>query len=176
MREGRGDARPARQPRVRRWRVAEPRPPRHTVASAAVTTSVALTVLVLVGTLLHQAVLIPPLAATTAIVTATPGSPLAQPRHVVGGHMLSCLVCYALLALGWHGPFAAAAACGVACGVVLLCKAAHPPAMATAVMIMVTEPHAAGFVPLLATGAVLLVLVQLISSRLQREKYPTTWW
>jgi CBS-domain-containing membrane protein len=131
---------------------------------------------VLVGILLHQAVLIPPLAATTAIVTSTPGSPLAQPRHVIGGHMLSCLVCYAVLALGWHGPFAAAVACGVACGVVLLCKAAHPPAMATAVMIMVTEPHAAGFVPLLATGAALLVLVQLISSRLQREKYPTTWW
>lgn len=165
-----------RKSRVRWWTVAEPRPPRRTVGSAAVTTSVALTVLVVLGTLLHQTVLIPPLAATTAIVTATPGSPLAQPRHVIGGHLLSCLVCFVVLGLGWHGPWAAAVASGLACGVVLLCKAAHPPAMATAVMIMLTEPRASSFVPLLATGAALLVLVQYVSSRLQREVYPATWW
>ncbi|MFD3911550.1 HPP family protein [Streptomyces sp. NPDC088147] len=176
IRETDDDARSAKKPRARWWRVAEPRPPRRTVASAAVTTSVALTVLVAVGTLTHQTVLIPPLAATTAIVTATPASPLAQPRHVLGGHLLSCLVCFAVLALGWHGPWAAALACGVACGLGLVCKVAHPPAMATAVMIMLTEPQATRFVPLLAAGAALLVLVQVVSSRVQREVYPTAWW
>nr|WTB33325.1 HPP family protein [Streptomyces sp. NBC_00830] len=120
--------------------------------------------------------LVPPLAATMAIVTATPDSPLAQPRHVIGGHMLSCLVCFAVLALGWHGPWAAVVACGIACGLVLVLKAAHPPAMATAVMIMLTDPPATRFVPLLAAGAVLLVMVQMVSARLQREVYPTSWW
>ncbi|MFE4372992.1 HPP family protein [Streptomyces sp. NPDC056835] len=178
-RETEDDTRPAKMPRARWarwWRVGEPRPPRRTVVSASVTTSVALTVLVAVGTLTHQTVLIPPLAATTAIVTATPGSPLAQPRHVLGGHLLSCLVCFTVLALGWHGPWAAALACGAACGLGLLFKVAHPPAMATVVMIMLTEPRATHFTALLATGATLLVLVQLVSSRLQREVYPTTWW
>ncbi|MFB7268741.1 HPP family protein [Streptomyces sp. NPDC056244] len=146
------------------------------VASAAVTTSFGLAVLVAVGTLTNQTVLIPPLAATTAIITATPESPVAQPRHVIGGHMLSCLVSFVVLALGWHGPWAAAVACGAACGLALLVKAAHPPAMATAVMIMLTDPPADRFVPLLAVGALLLVLVQMLSSRLQREVYPTSWW
>lgn len=166
----------AKRPPVRRRENGEPRPPRRTVASAAVTTSVGLAVLVALGTLTHQTVLVPPLAATMAIVTATPESPLAQPRHVIGGHMLSCLVCFAVLALGWHGPWAAAVACGIACGLVLVLKAAHPPAMATAVMIMVTHPSANRFVPLLAAGAVLLVVVQMVSARLQREVYPTSWW
>ncbi|WP_046509476.1 HPP family protein [Streptomyces odonnellii] len=146
------------------------------VASAAITTSFALAVLVAVGTLTDQTVLIPPLAATTAIITATPEAPVAQPRHVIGGHMLSCLVSFGVLALGWHGPWAAAVACGAACGFALLVRAAHPPAMATAVMIMLTDPPANSFVPLLAVGAALLVLVQMLSSRLQREVYPTSWW
>ncbi|MDX2709850.1 hypothetical protein PV350_44725, partial [Streptomyces sp. PA03-6a] len=54
-----------------------PRLPPRTIASAAVTTSVGLAVLVALGTLTHQTVLVPPLAATMAIVTATPESPLA---------------------------------------------------------------------------------------------------
>ncbi|MEV0037094.1 HPP family protein [Streptomyces sp. NPDC050804] len=150
--------------------------PGRTVAWAAGTTSVGLAVLVGVGALTHQTVLIPPLAATTAIVTATPDSPLAQPRHVIGGHMLACLVCFGVLALGWHGPWAAAVACGAACGLTLVLKAAHPPAMATAVTVMLTDPPAHRFVPLLAAGAVLLVLVQMVSSRLRRAVYPTSWW
>jgi CBS-domain-containing membrane protein len=111
-----------------------------------------------------------------AIVTATPESPLAQPRHVIGGHLLSCLVAFGVLALGWHGPWAAAVAAGIACGLVLLLKAAHPPAMATAVMIMLTRPPATHFVPLLALGAALLIAVQMVSARLQRQVYPTSWW
>ncbi|WUD72323.1 HPP family protein [Streptomyces sp. NBC_00510] len=153
-----------------------PRLPPRTIASAAVTTSVGLAVLVALGTLTHQTVLVPPLAATMAIVTATPESPLAQPRHVIGGHMLSCLVCFGVLALGWHGPWAAVVGCGIACGLVLLLRTPHPPAMATAVMIMLTTPSATHFVPLLAAGTVLLVAVQMVSSRLRRQVYPTTWW
>ncbi|MDX6311346.1 MAG: hypothetical protein QOF44_810 [Streptomyces sp.] len=169
-------ARPAKRSPARWRNPDEQRPPRRAVASATVTTSVGLALLVAVGTLTHQTVLVPPLAATTAIVTATPDSPLAQPRHVIGGHMLACLVCFAVLALGWHGPWAAAVVCGIACGLVLVLKAAHPPAMATAVMIMLTDPPANRFVPLLAAGAVLLVVVQMVSARLQRKVYPTSWW
>ncbi|MFF2520780.1 HPP family protein [Streptomyces liangshanensis] len=167
---------PAPEPKPRWWRVAEPRPSRRTAASAAVTTWVALTALVAVGMALRQPVLIPPLAASTAIITATPAAPLAQPRHVLGAHMLACLVCFSFLGLGWHGPWAAAVACGVAIGLALVLKMAHPPAMATVIMIMLTEPRASHFVPLLAMGASLLVLVQMVSSRVQREVYPTTWW
>lgn len=168
--------RPPKRPPIRWRKPDEPQLPPRAVASVAITTSVGLALLVAVGALTHQMVLVPPLAATMAIVTATPASPLAQPRHVIGGHMLSCLVCFTVLALGWHGPWAAVVASGIACGLVLALKAAHPPAMATAVMIMLTDPPATRFVPLLAAGAVLLVMVQMVSARLQREVYPTSWW
>ncbi|MEU4098829.1 HPP family protein [Streptomyces sp. NPDC026673] len=169
-------SRPAKPTSKRRWKRDRPRLPPRTIAAAAVTTSAGLALLVALGALTHQTVLVPPLAATMAIVTATPESPLAQPRHVIGGHMLSCLVCFLVLALGWHGPWAAVVGSGIACGVVLVLKAAHPPAMATAVMIMLTDPPVTRFVPLLAAGAVLLVAVQMVSARLRREVYPTSWW
>ncbi|MFE9767932.1 HPP family protein [Streptomyces sp. NPDC005808] len=169
-------AHPAKPPTNRWWKPDEPRPPRRTVASSAITTTLGLAVLAAVGALTHQTALVPPLAATMAIVTATPQSPLAQPRHVIGGHLLSCLVAYAVLALGWHGPWGAAVAAGIACGLVLLLKAAHPPAMATAVMITLTRPPATHFVPLLALGAALLIAIQMVSARLQRQVYPTSWW
>ncbi|MFE9610074.1 HPP family protein [Streptomyces sp. NPDC006012] len=169
-------ARPRKRSLLRGRTSAQPRPPRSTVAASAVTTSAGLAVLVAAGTLMHQTVLVPPLAATTAIVTATPDSPLAQPRQVLGGHMLSCLVCFAALALGFHGPWGAVVACGVACALVLVLRAAHPPALATAVMIMLTDPSPGRFVPLLAAGAVLLVVVQMVSARLRREIYPVSWW
>ncbi|WP_444545195.1 HPP family protein [Streptomyces brasiliensis] len=168
--------RPTKQPAGSGGKPAGTRPHWRTVGSAVVTTSAGLAVLVTVGAIMHQTVLIPPLAATTAIITTTPDSPLAQPRRVIGGHMLSCLVCFAIVALGWHGPWAATVACGIAGALKLLLKATHPPAMATAVMIVLTDPPASRFVPLLAAGAVLLVLVQMVSSRLQREAYPTSWW
>ncbi|GAA3830355.1 HPP family protein [Streptomyces chiangmaiensis] len=167
--------RPTKRSPARRWTPDKPWLPPRSVA-AAITTSVGLAVLVGVGALMHQAVLVPPLAATMAIVTATPDSPLAQPRHIIGGHMVSCLVCFAVLTLGWHGPWAAVLACGIACGLVLVLRAAHPPAMATAVMIMLTEPRAPRFMALLAAGAVLLVAVQMVSARLRREVYPVFWW
>ncbi|MGW5057321.1 HPP family protein [Streptomyces sp. NPDC004096] len=167
--------RPTKRSPTRRQGPGASRLPPRTVA-AALTTSVGLAVLVALGALMHQTVLVPPLAATMAIVTATPESPLAQPRHIIGGHMLSCLVCFAVLTLGWRGPWAAVVACGVACGLVLVLRAAHPPAMATAVMIMLTEPRATRFVPLLAAGAALLVAVQMVSARLRREVYPVFWW
>jgi CBS-domain-containing membrane protein len=166
---------PPKRSRVR-WKPDEPPVPRRTVASAAVTTSVGLTVLVAVGSLTHQTMLIPPLAATAVIATTTPRSPLAQPRHIIGGHMLSCLVGFAVLALGWHGPWAAAVACGIVGGLVLVLKTAHPPALATTAMIMLTEPPADRFVPLLAAGTVLLIAVQMVSARLRREVYPASWW
>jgi CBS-domain-containing membrane protein len=150
--------------------------PHGKAVAAALTTSAGLAVLVTIGTYLHQTVLIPPLAATMAIVTATPDSPLAQPRHVLGGHMLSCLICFAVLAFGWHGPWAAVVACGIACALVHMLKATHPPALATSVMIMLAEPSARHFVPLLAAGAALLVCVQMVASRLQRQVYPVAWW
>ncbi len=109
-------------------------------------------------------------------------SPLAQPRNLVGGHMLSALVgvlCWQLLAaVPW---LAAALAVATAIALMHLTRTLHPPGGATA-LIAVTgsaEIHRLGFwyVLLPATvGPLLMLLVALLFNNLARSRrYPEIW-
>ncbi len=71
---------------------------------------------------------IPPFGASCVLVFLLPDSPLAQPRNVIGGHLVSTLM--GLIALRLLGPGAAGE--GVAVGAAILAMAltrtVHPPA------------------------------------------------
>ncbi|CAM5440330.1 hypothetical protein STANM309S_05000 [Streptomyces tanashiensis] len=86
------------------------------------------------GTLLHQPLLIPPLAASMALVAGT-DLPLSQPRSVLGGQLLSALTGFAVLAVAGPGLWGAAVAGGLALGVMMLARTPHSPAAATAVIV-----------------------------------------
>ncbi|NEE22746.1 HPP family protein, partial [Streptomyces sp. SID7499] len=78
---------------------APPRPALPFVSVATLGGTVALVLLVAIGYALDQTVLIPPLAASAALVFAAPTLPLAQPRNVIGGQLVSALVGFAVLAV-----------------------------------------------------------------------------
>jgi len=67
------------------------RPPTKALLASTATAVVALCTLVAIGTVLQRPVLIPPLAASMALIAAGTGLPLAQPRNVVGGQLASAL-------------------------------------------------------------------------------------
>lgn len=85
----------------------------------------ALLVLVGFGVALHQPVLIPPLAASAALVHGAPGLPISQPRNLVGGQLLSAVVGFGVLAVAGSGPWAAAVAGGLALVAMLLAHVPH---------------------------------------------------
>ncbi|WP_234363410.1 HPP family protein [Streptomyces sp. TN58] len=134
--------------------------------------------LVAIGAALHEPVLIPPLAASAAIVHSVPGLPLAQPRSVIGGHLLCAAVGYAGLAAFGSSPWVAAVAAGAALALMTLARTPHSPACATAVVIVLRTPDPRTFVPLLAGAAVLIVLAGCALSRARRTggRYPQYWW
>ncbi|MFF8264398.1 HPP family protein [Streptomyces virginiae] len=134
--------------------------------------------LVAIGAALHEPVLIPPLAASAAIVHSVPGLPLAQPRSVIAGHLLSAAVGYAGLAAFGSSPWVAAVAAGFALAVMTLARTPHSPACATAVVIVLRTPDPRTFVPLLAGAALLIVLAGCALSRARRTgiRYPQYWW
>ncbi|WP_370412818.1 HPP family protein [Streptomyces fradiae] len=134
-------AQPAAAPAVAvRPASAPPRPrPRVLLASTAISVT-ALLLLVAVGTVLHQPLLIPPLAASMALVAGAPDLPLAQPRSVVGGQLLSALTGFAVLALAGPGLWSAALAGGLALGVMAAARTPHSPAAATAVIVALQHP------------------------------------
>lgn len=76
--------------------------------------------------------LVPPIGASAVLVFAVPASPLAQPRAVIGGNVLSALVG---VACGLLIPFPALAAAAAVAGAILamsLFRCLHPPGGAVA--------------------------------------------
>ncbi|MFD3335840.1 HPP family protein [Streptomyces sp. NPDC058700] len=160
---------------------ASPRPgppprPRPAILLASTVGSVAaLLLLVAVGTVLDQPLLIPPLAASMALVAGAPDLPLSQPRSVVGGQLLSALTGFAVLAVAGPGLWGAAVAGGLALGVMMLARTPHSPAAATAVIVALQAPQVWSFLGLLTLASLLLVVVGLGSARATGRTYPVYW-
>lgn len=154
---------------------APPRPrPRVLLASTAISVT-ALLLLVAVGAALHQPLLIPPLAASMALVAGAPDLPLAQPRSVVGGQLLSALTGFAVLTLAGPGPWSAALAGGLALGVMAAARTPHSPAAATAVIVALQHPPFWPFLALLTLATLLLVATGLAGARVTGRRYPAYW-
>ncbi|WP_234401631.1 HPP family protein [Thermobifida halotolerans] len=143
---------------------------------ATATSVTALLVLALLAVLLDVPLLIPPLAASMALVAGAPALPLAQPRSVVGGQLLSALTGFAVLAVLGPGLWSAAVAGGLALGVMALARTPHSPAAATAVIVAVDAPPLVSFTALLALATTVLVLVGMVGARLSGRPYPVYWW
>ncbi|WOX24356.1 HPP family protein [Streptomyces solicathayae] len=152
-----------------------PRPRLRTVLAATALSTVALLCLVALGGVVHHPLLIPPLAASMALVAGAPDLPLSQPRSVIGGQLLSTLTGFAVLAIAGPGLWTAAVAGGLALGVMMLARTPHSPAAATAVIVALQDPPFRTFVGLVALACALLVTAGLIGSRLTGRRYPTYW-
>ncbi|MFJ9412186.1 HPP family protein [Streptomyces sp. NPDC101393] len=134
--------------------------------------------LVAIGALIHEALLIPPLAASAALIHSAPTLPLSQPRSVIGGHLLCAGVGFGVLAVSGSSPWAAAVAGSIALAVTLLARTPHSPACATAVIVVLQRPAPVSFLATLAGAGLLLVAAGYAASRARREApaYPAYWW
>ncbi|MEU9254344.1 HPP family protein [Streptomyces sp. NPDC048270] len=169
-------AAPRRRPRGSARAPARPTPAAalHSIGAA----TAVLLALVAIGAMIHEPVLIPPLAASAALVHSAPTLPLAQPRSVVLGHLVGSVAGYAVLAAAGSSAWAAAAAAGVTLALNMAARTPHSPAVATAVIIVLQTPAPGRFIPLLLGSAVLLVLTGYAASRVRRKapRYPAYWW
>ncbi|WP_017237963.1 HPP family protein [Streptomyces sp. SS] len=154
---------------------APPRPRPGVVLASTAAAVTALLLLVAVGALLHEPLLIPPLAASMALVAGAPDLPLSQPRSVVGGQLLSALTGFAVLAVAGPGLWGAAVAGGLALGVMMAARTPHSPAAATAVIVALQAPPFWSFLGLLALASLLLVAVGLGAGRVTGRTYPRYW-
>lgn len=133
-------------------------------------------------TLLDLTLLIGSFGASAVLVYAAIKSPLAQPRNLVGGHIISGLVgvaSYQLLSTNL--PLAAAVAVSVAIMAMLATKTLHPPGGATALIAVIggAPIHRLGFLYALipaGLGAVVLLVIALAVNNLsENRKYPEYW-
>jgi CBS-domain-containing membrane protein len=129
-----------------------------------------------------KTLLIGSFGATAVLLYAAIKSPLAQPRNLVGGHIISGLVGVACQHIfGDVSWLAASMAVSLAIVAMLATKTLHPPGGATALIAVIggTKIHNLGylyaFFPV-GTGAIILLVVALIVNNLSKNrKYPEYW-
>jgi CBS-domain-containing membrane protein len=122
------------------------------------------------------------LGASAVLVYGAIRSPFAQPRNLVGGHVISGLVgvaCFQLFGeISW---LAAPLAVSLAIAAMLVTKTVHPPGGATALIAVIGGPkvHALGFLyPFVPAGlgALILLAVALLINNISRDRsYPAYW-
>jgi CBS-domain-containing membrane protein len=161
--------------RLFRWSSQAPaRLPAGKLVTATLTSAIALVCLVLLGQMSGHLLLIPPMAASMALVAAAPALALSQPRSVIGGHIVSAVVgiCMGLIS---HSIWAAAIAGGLAIGMTLWLRMPHSPAAATAVIGTMATTGEVSFIVCSAAAACVLVSFGILRSQLRGGTYPTYW-
>lgn len=131
---------------------------------------------------LGQGLLIGSFGATAVLVYGAVRSPLAQPRNVLGGHVISALigVC-AYQALGGAVWLSAAVAVSTAIAAMHVTRTLHPPGGATALIAVIggDSVHSLGYMyALLPVGfgaLVLLAVAVLVNNIPKSRRYPEFW-
>ncbi|ENM5775910.1 HPP family protein [Vibrio mimicus] len=111
------------------------------------------------STLTNVALLMAPFGATAVLVFGVPDSPLAQPKNVIFGHLITAVVGIFFTQFIGVSPLSLALATGVAVSAMLLTKTTHPPAGANPLLIMLAGQSWTFLVTPVLLGAVLIVLV-----------------
>lgn len=120
--------------------------------------------------------------ASAVLVYAAIKSPLAQPRNLIGGHIISGLMgVLAYKLLGADVWIAASAGVSSAIGMMLITKTLHPPGGATALIAVIggRQIHDLGFmyafVPAGAGALMLFVVALLVNNIPANRRYPEYW-
>lgn len=131
----------------------------------------------------NVSLLIGSFGASAVLIYATPTSPLAQPRNVIGGHFLSAIVgCAWRVAINrFEHSVTVALAVSTSIVVMQFTETVHPPGGATALIAVTTYPLLPWanflfiFVPVL-TGSVLMLIIALIVNNLSSHRTYPSWW
>jgi CBS-domain-containing membrane protein len=129
-----------------------------------------------------QVLLIGSFGASAVLMYGAIKSPLAQPRNMVGGHILSALIGVASYKIFHEVPWLACSmAVATALAVMHATKTLHPPAGATALIAVIGGPkiHALGFLyAIMPVGVgilIMLVIALVINNVARNRKYPEFW-
>jgi CBS-domain-containing membrane protein len=118
-----------------------------------------------------------PFATSIVLVMGSPEAEPAQPRPLVGGHLLSTAVGLLVLQVAGPEPWAAASAVGLAIVAMHATRTFHPPAGIDPLVVVLNQmPWTFLFEPV-AVGACMLVAFAFVwHNAVRRGSWPIRWW
>jgi len=121
--------------------------------------------------------LLPSFGATAVLIYAACHVPMAQPRNVIGGHVISAVVGVLVYAIFGDVWWSVALAVNLAIVSMTLTHTLHPPGGATAFVAVYTKQSLAFVFSPVLIGAIVLVIVALLVNNLSSKcKYPIHWY
>lgn len=139
--------------------------------------TIATATLALIGDWTKAIMILGSFGASCLLIFAYPNSPFAQPRNVIGGHLIATftgLLFMALFGIHW---WSMAAAVGTAIALMLLLRVPHPPAGSNPLIVMLGMVQWSFLITPTLIGSIILVLVALVYNNLgEGRQYPTYWW
>ena len=116
--------------------------------------------------------LIPPFGASMVLVMTVHESPLAQPKNLIFGHVLSALsgvIVYILLGESFYSLGAGVA---LAIFIMMLTNTIHPPAGANPIIVILGGKGLSFILMPVAIGAVIITLFAIIYNKMLGKNYP----
>jgi CBS-domain-containing membrane protein len=124
----------------------------------------------------HYPLAIIPFATSIALVVGSPDAEPAQPRALIGGHVVATLVGLAMVKLTGPSAWAAAAAVGLAILAMYLTGTFHPPAGIDPLLVVSNGlPWSFLLAPVLAGALLLTAFAYLWHRWLRRRRWPQRW-
>jgi CBS-domain-containing membrane protein len=116
--------------------------------------------------------LIPPFGATMVLVMAVHESPLAQPKNIFFGHILSALsgvLIYFFLGMSFLSIGLAVA---ISVWAMMITKTIHPPAGANPIIAILGGKGLSFILLPVATGALIIIVFAVIYNKILKRNYP----
>jgi CBS-domain-containing membrane protein len=118
-----------------------------------------------------------PFATSIVLVLGSPEVEAAQPRALIGGHLLSTFIGLVMLKLAGPEPWAAALAVGIAMAAMHATRTFHPPAGIDPLLVVVgAMPWSFLFIPVAAGAFALALFAYVWHLAVRRYDWPTHWW
>ena len=113
--------------------------------------------------------LIPPFGASLVLVMSVHDSPLAQPRNVFFGHILSASSGVFLFYLFGNSPISISLALSLAIILMMITKTIHPPAGANPIIAILGAKSFEFVIMPVATGALFIVIFAFIYNKIWKR-------
>ena len=164
-------------PKMRGGQPIPPRPSLNYIVLSWLSTFIALSVLWALSFWSNSLIVIAPFGATCVLIFAAPDSPLAQPRNVIGGHLLATAISLIMLHFFGNHWWVISMTVATSIAAMQLTRTLHPPAGADPLVVILTHaPWSFIIIPVLV-GSVILVLCATITNNVAKDRhYPKYWW